>query len=87
MIFQDNFEAQIKGLFGYNKVLKANYSYKLLENCCMNDYLKQSNGKYPDWNVQEQAGDWPAEIKIKYSELMKKSLKRKQGKGRKEVSR
>ena len=87
MIFQDNFEAQIKGLFGYNKVLKASYSYKLLENCCMNDYLKQSNGKYPDWNVQEQAGDWPAEIKIKHSELMKKSLKRKQGKGRREVSR
>lgn len=86
MIFQDNFEAQIKGLFGYNKVLKASYSYKLLENCCMNDYLKQSNGKYPDWNVQEQAGDWPVEIKIKHSELMKKSLKRKQGKGRKEVS-
>ena len=86
MIFQPNFKAEIKGLFGYNKILNASYSYKILENCCMNDYLGQSNGNYPAWNVQEQAGDWPAEIKVKHSELMGKSLTRKQGKGRKEVS-
>jgi hypothetical protein len=85
MIYQPNFEAEIKGLFGYNKVTNASYSYKLLENCCMNDYLAKNKGKYPDWNVQEQAGDWPAEIKIKHSELMRKSLKRKQGKGRKQI--
>jgi hypothetical protein len=86
MIFQSNFEAEIKGLFGYNKIKNASYSYKIIENCCMNDYLEQSNGEYPPWNVQEQAGDWPAEIKMKHSELMKKSLKRKQGKGRKQIS-
>ena len=86
MIFQPNFKAEIKGLFGYNKIPNASYIYKLLENCCMNDYLNQSNGKYPAWNVQEQAGDWPAEIKTKHSDLMSKSLKREQGKGRKEVS-
>lgn len=86
MIFQPSFKAEIKGLFGYNKVANASYSYKILENCCMNDYLKHSNGKYPDWNVQEQAGDWPSDVKIKHSELLKKSLKRKRGKGRKEVS-
>ena len=85
MIFQPNFKADIKGLFGYNKISNASYSYKILENCCMNDYLSQSNGKYPDWNVQEQAGDWPSDVKIKHSELLKKSLKRKRGKGRKEV--
>ncbi len=86
MIFQPNFKADVKGLFGYNRVTNASYSYKILENCCMNDYLNQSNRKFPDWNIQEQAGDWPSEVKMKHSDLLKKSLKRKQGKGRKEVS-
>jgi len=86
MIFQPNFKAEIKGLFGYNKISNVSYSYKILENCCLNDYLQESNGQYPAWNVQEQAGDWPAEVKAKHSELMNESLKRKQGKGRKEVS-
>jgi hypothetical protein len=86
MIFQDNVKANIKGLFGYHKIDNASYSYKLLENCCMNDYLKANKGKYPDWNVQEQAGDWPNEVKEKHSDLLTQSLKRKRAKGRKEVS-
>jgi len=86
MIFQENVKAKIKGLFGYHEVNDASYSYKLLENCCMNDYLEANKGKYPDWNVQEQAGDWPIEVKKKHSNLLKQSLKRKRAKGRKEVS-
>ena len=86
MIFQPNFTASIKGLFGYNKISNASYSYKILENCCMEDYLQLSNGEYPAWNVQEQAGDWPDQVKREHADLMNKSLKRKKGKGRKEVS-
>ena len=42
MIYQNNFAADIKGLFGYNKIENASYNYKLLEQCCITDYLAKS---------------------------------------------
>lgn len=84
MIYQDNFEAQVKGLFGYNTIKNASLNYKLLEECCENDY-KKKEGSVPRWNVQEQAGDWPEEIKTKHSELLNGSTQRKTKKGRKGI--
>jgi hypothetical protein len=85
MIYQDNFEYKIKGLFGFNKVKEAYISYKLMEKCCIDDYLEKENGNYPDWNVQEQAGDWPDEVKKKHSELYIRD--KKNSKGRKTIKR
>lgn len=69
MIYQENFEKEIKGLFGVKIVKNAYISYKLIEQCCVEDYLSMENGKYPDWNVQEQGMDWPLEIKNEHATL------------------
>ena len=74
MIYQENFEKEIKGLFGLNKVKDAYISYKLIENCCIADYLSREDNKFPEWNVQEQGMDWPDEIKKEQSNITKNSL-------------
>ena len=74
MIYHDDFEYEVKGLFGKHKVLQASISCKLIEECCISDYLSKENNKYPEWNVQEQGMDWPMEIKNEHSEITKKSL-------------
>lgn len=82
MIYQNNFLAEIKWLFGYNKVENASYNYKLLEQCCITDYLAKSGWKYPDWNIQEQAWDWPWDVKEAHAEITKNSLNRQTSRGR-----
>lgn len=62
MIYQENFIKDIKGLFGFNRIPNAYISYKLIEQCCIEDYLNAENGKFPDWNVQEQGKDWSMDI-------------------------
>lgn len=74
MIYHDDFEYEVKGLFGKHKVSQASISCKLIEECCISDYLSKENNKYPEWNVQEQGMDWPMEIKNEHSEITKKSL-------------
>lgn len=86
MIYQDNFAAEIKWLFGYNRVENASYNYKLLEHCCLTDYLMKSGWIYPDWNVQEQAWDWPNSVKQAHADITRKSLTRQTSRGRVAVS-
>jgi len=74
MIYHDDFDYEVKGLFGKHKVSQASISCKLIEECCISDYLSKENNKYPEWNVQEQGMDWPMEIKNEHSEITKKSL-------------
>ncbi|TXE79020.1 type II restriction endonuclease [Campylobacter peloridis] len=76
MIFQENFEKDIKGLFGYHRVKNASISYKFIEECCNKDYLAFENNKYPDWNVQEQGMDWPEDIKNEHAEIQKNAQTR-----------
>ena len=85
MIFQDNFNANVKGLFGYHKVNNASLNYKLLEECCERDYLEREQGNYPKWNVQEQGGDWPKAVKEEHSKIYNKSLDKKIKNGRKKI--
>jgi hypothetical protein len=85
MIFQENFESEIKGLFGKKKVKDAYISYKLIEHCCLDDYRARENSALPDWNVQEQGGDWSDDVKRKHANITQKSTKRKTRKGRKEI--
>ncbi|WP_279144578.1 type II restriction endonuclease [Helicobacter pullorum] len=63
MIYQENFEKEVKGLFGLKKVKNVSISYKFIEQCCIEDYLNFENSKFSEWNVQEQGMDWPLDIK------------------------
>lgn len=87
MIYQENFKKDIKGLFGIKKVKNAYISYKLIEQSCIEDYLRIENGKYPQWNVQEQGMDWPTDIKTEHAEILKNSSMRDKIVKRKEVKR
>lgn len=87
MIYQENFEKQIKGLFGIKKVKQAYISYKLIEQCCIDDYLEYERGKYPEWNVQEQGMDWPLAIKDEHAQILKLSSSKQKTNKRKEVKR
>lgn len=87
MIYQENFEKEVKGLFGLKKVKNASISYKFIEQCCIEDYLNAKNGKYPEWNVQERGMDWPEEIKNEHAILQQNAQKRKKQINRKEVKR
>ncbi len=87
MIYQENFEKEIKGLFGVKKIQNAYISYKLIEQCCVEDYLSVENGKHPDWNVQEQGRDWPTDIKDRHAELLKNSSVREKNIKRREAKR
>lgn len=87
MIYQENFEKDIKGLFGIKKVKNAYISYKLIEQCCVEDYLKTENGKYPEWNVQEQGMDWPLKIKNEHAQLQLNAQNREKKVKRDEVKR
>lgn len=85
MIFQENFEKDIKGLFGYHRVKNASISYKFIEECCNKDYLEYENNQYPDWNVQEQGMNWPKDIKNQHAEIQKNAQIREKKINRKEI--
>lgn len=74
MIYQENFTTNVKGLSGYHIVNNAAISYKLMEECCIEDFKKYENGAYPKWNIQEQGADWPMEIKTEHANITKNSL-------------
>ena len=87
MIYQENFEKEVKGLFGLKKIKNASISYKFIEQCCVEDYLDFENGKYPDWNAQEQGMDWPREIKDEHALIQQNAQSREKKIKRKEVKR
>lgn len=83
MIYQENFEKEIKGLFGVHLVEHAYISYKLLEACCVADYRAQHDGAFPEWNIQEQGADWPDEVKAEHADITSKSTAANRSKRRK----
>ncbi|WP_448530558.1 hypothetical protein [Raineya sp.] len=76
MIYHPDFEAEVKGLLGTHKVNNASLSCKLIEECCIKDFLSVE-GKFPDWNVQEQGMDWPEDVKKEHSDITSQSLNNK----------
>ncbi|MCR2063518.1 type II restriction endonuclease [Campylobacter helveticus] len=84
MIYQENFEKEVKGLFGLKKVKNVSISYKFIEQCCVEDYLSVES-EHPEWNVQEQGADWPLEIKNQHAELQTNAQIREKKIRRKEV--
>lgn len=85
MIYQENFEKEVKGLFGLKKVQNVSISYKFIEQCCVEDYLS-IKGQHPEWNVQEQGADWPLEIKTKHAELQTNAQSKDKKVKRKEIT-
>lgn len=60
MIYQNEFDGQVKGLFGL-KNQKVSVSYKHIELSCLADYFSEE-GRYPSWNLQENHEQWNTEI-------------------------
>jgi len=45
-----------------SKNIHVSFSYKEMEEACVEEYLKLSSGIHPDWNFQEAGRPWPKEI-------------------------
>ncbi|GAA8828229.1 hypothetical protein VN1333_15170 [Helicobacter pylori] len=89
MIYQPNFETQVKGLFGFHAIKDASISYKLLEQACLTDYRNNSNDALPEWNVQEQGKDWPNDndIKDEHANITQKAQNREKAVHRKAIDK
>ncbi|WRA45495.1 GIY-YIG nuclease family protein [Helicobacter pylori] len=87
MIYQPNFETQVKGLFGFYAIKDASISYKLLEQACLTDYRNNSNDALPEWNVQEQGKDWPSDIKDEHANITQKAQNREKAVHRKAIDK
>ncbi|RVZ04175.1 GIY-YIG nuclease family protein [Helicobacter pylori] len=87
MIYQPNFETQVKGLFGFHAIKDASISYKLLEQACLTDYRNNNNDALPEWNVQEQGKDWPNDIKDEHANTTQKAQNREKAIHRKAIDK
>ncbi|EQD99223.1 type II restriction endonuclease [Helicobacter pylori PZ5056] len=87
MIYQPNFETQVKGLFGFCVIKDASISYKLLEQACLTDYRNNSHDALPEWNVQEQGKDWPNDIKDEHANTTQKAQNREKAVHRKAIDK
>jgi hypothetical protein len=76
MIYQEDFNKDVKGLFKIHQIPDASISCKILENVCLTDYLSVEK-EYPAWNIQEKGYDWPDDVKKEHSEITRRSLSRK----------
>ncbi|WRG43144.1 GIY-YIG nuclease family protein [Helicobacter pylori] len=87
MIYQPNFETQVKGLLGFCAIKDASISYKLLEQACLTDYRNNNNDALPEWNVQEQGKDWPNDIKDEHANTTQKAQNREKAVHRKAIDK
>jgi len=67
--------AIIKGLFSEKKIEIA--SFKEMEDLCKSDYFSKE-GRYPDWNFQENHEEYPHELYKEYLNYHGRRLKKKQ---------
>lgn len=63
MITSPKVLATVNGLFGSKQVEIA--SYQEMENFCKSDYYS-TEGKYPDWNFQENHTPYPRELEDQF---------------------
>ncbi|GAA8383124.1 hypothetical protein Hpkin38_14220 [Helicobacter pylori] len=87
MIYQPNFETQVKGLFGFHAIKDASISYKLLEQACLTDYRNNNNDALPEWNAREQGKDWPNDIKDEHANITQKAQNREKAIHRKAIDK
>ncbi|WP_189394769.1 GIY-YIG nuclease family protein [Helicobacter pylori] len=87
MIYQPNFETQVKGLFGFHAIKDASISYKLLEQACLTDYRNNNHDALPEWSVREQGKDWPNDIKDEHANTTQKAQNREKAIHRKAIDK
>ncbi|WRF78531.1 GIY-YIG nuclease family protein [Helicobacter pylori] len=87
MIYQPNFETQVRGLFGFHAIKDANISYKLLEQACLMDYRNNNHDALPEWNAREQGKDWPNDIKDEHANTTQKAQNREKAIHRKAIDK
>lgn len=87
MIYQPNFETQVKGLFGFCAIKDASISYKLLEQACLTDYRNNNHDALPEWNAREQGKDWPNDIKDEHANTTQKAQNREKAIHRKAIDK
>ncbi|MUU25299.1 GIY-YIG nuclease family protein [Helicobacter pylori] len=87
MIYQPNFETQVKGLFGFHAIKDASISYKLLEQACLTDYRNNNHDALPEWNAREQGKDWPNDIKDEHANTTQKAQNREKAVHRKAIDK
>ncbi len=87
MIYQPNFETQVKSLFGFCAIKDASISYKLLEQACLTDYRNNNNDALPEWNAQEQGKDWSNDIKDEHANTTQKAQNREKAIHRKAIDK
>jgi len=74
MITSPKVLATVNGLFGSKKVEIA--SFKEMEDLCKSDYYSRE-GRYPDWNFQENHEPYPVRLAQKHNIYHKRRLKKK----------
>jgi hypothetical protein len=74
MITSSRMLAKVNGLFGSKKAEIA--SFKEMEDLCKSDYFSRE-GKYPDWNFQENHQPYPPELAKKHVLYHQKRLNKK----------
>ncbi|MEM4215173.1 MAG: hypothetical protein QW484_02310 [Candidatus Pacearchaeota archaeon] len=74
MIRSPKIKAKIPGLFGYKEVEIA--SFKEMEDLCKSDYYSKE-GRYPDWNFQENNEPYPEDLERQFIAYHQKRLDRK----------
>lgn len=74
MIRSPKIKAKVPGLFGYKKIKIG--SYKEMEDLCKSDYYSQE-GKYPDWNFQENNVPYPSNLAKKHIVYHQRRLKKR----------
>jgi hypothetical protein len=74
MITSPRVLAKVSGLFGYKKIKIA--SFKETEDLCKSNYYSKE-GKYPNWNFQENHKPYPPELAKKHNLYHRKRLGKK----------
>jgi len=74
MIVSPKVKARVPGLYSSHDVEIA--SFKEMENFCKQDYYS-IEGKYPDWNFQENNEEYPPELYKQYLSYHEERIKRK----------
>ncbi len=74
MISSPKVKTKIPGLFGYKEIEIA--SFKEMEDLCKLDYYSVE-GKYPDWNFQENNQPYPPDLELKFIKYHQNRLNKK----------
>lgn len=65
----------VKGLFSEDEGVKKIAVFKEMEDKCKEDFISEE-GKYPEWNYQEQGFPWPTSVQEKHNQYLATTIKK-----------